>query len=232
MSEPSATEFTPNYVWFAGNGGYYHKDASQTTSTSVFYEMKTRDSSGNDTTPSWMVGQYGIEFRYENNNTVLYCNTGNNTDIPYFFAGGAVSQQVATGDTVTATLNDGTTAYTFVVTSSMLWTSGSGSGAGTSTQGVGWGGSFYNVTSSEFSYKVFHTSAFTSPQTYELHSTTLTPTFISDLVVGAASGSINSRTHTWGTPDVVEIRDAYGTVAAQLTLSHATASKKVFCNFW
>ena len=112
-----------------------------------------------------------------------------------------------------------------------------------------WGGSFYNVTSSEFSYKVFHTSAFTSSQTYELHSTTLTPTFISDLVVGAASGSINSRTHTWGTPDVVEIRDAYGTVGAQLTLSYAapptttpptttppasttTTQKKVFCNFW
>lgn len=105
-------------------------------------------------------------------------------------------------------------------------------GGGTGTQAVGWGGSFYNVTSSNFSYKVYHTSAFTSPQTYELHSTTLTPTFISDLVVGAASGSINSRTHTWGTPDVVQIRDAYGTVAAELTLSHSTSLKKVFCNFW
>lgn len=107
-----------------------------------------------------------------------------------------------------------------------------GGGTGTSA-GVGFTASFYDVTSSSFSYEVTHTSAFTSPQTYELHSTTLTPTFISDLVVAGATGSSNSRSHTWGTPDVIQIRDAYGTIGAELTLSHsASGAKRVHCNFW
>ena len=110
----------------------------------------------------------------------------------------------------------------------------SGGGTGTNT-GVGFTASFYDVTNNSFSYEVTHTSGFTSDQTYELHSTTLTPTFISDLVVGAASGSTNSRSHTWGTPDVIQVRDAYGTIGAELTLAHSSSSSsngKVFCNFW
>ena len=137
MTEPTATEFTPVYTWFAGNGGYYAKDVSQTTSTAVFFEMKTRGSTGSDTTPAWMVGQYGIEFRYENGNTVLYCNTGDNTDIPYTFANGAVTQTLTSnniGDTITATLNGGT-AYTFTVTAGMLWTASTSTSGGTSTEG-------------------------------------------------------------------------------------------------
>ena len=94
-------------------------------------------------------------------------------------------------------------------------------------------GSFYNVTSTHFSWKVYHTSAFTTSQTYELHSTTLTPTFIADIVVGAPAQSINSGTVNWTIPDVVEIRDAYGTVLESLTLSNSTSMrKKVHCNFW
>jgi len=107
------------------------------------------------------------------------------------------------------------------------------SGGGTSTEGVPVAvGSFYNVTSTHFSYKVYHESAFSSSQTYELHSTTLTPTFISDIVVGAAAMSINSRTHTWTIPDVVEIRDSSGIALASLTLTNTEPTKKVFCNFW
>lgn len=112
-------------------------------------------------------------------------------------------------------------------------TDGHGSTSGNTAPqgGVGWDGSFYSVTPTHFSWKVWHTSAFTSPQTYELHSTTLTPTFISSLVVGAPAMSINSTTHNWTVPDVIEIRDAYGTVAAELTLSHST-NNKCSCNFW
>jgi hypothetical protein len=127
MTEPTATEFTPTFTWFANQGAYYTKDATQTTSTAVFYEIKTRDSSGNDTTPAWIVGQYGIEFRLENGNTVLYCNTGNNNDIPYTFANSAVTQTLTNnniGDTITAYQANGSIAYTFTVVSGMLWTAG------------------------------------------------------------------------------------------------------------
>lgn len=114
-----------------------------------------------------------------------------------------------------------------------FWSGAGGGGSGTSG-GVGFTASFYDVTSTHFSWEVTHTSGFTAPQTYELHSTTMTPTFISDVVVGGAIGSSTSRTHTWGTPDVIQIMDAYGTIGAELTLSHAppTTRKKVFCNFW
>ncbi len=106
------------------------------------------------------------------------------------------------------------------------------SSGGTSTEGVGVAvGSFYGVTFNSFSYKVYHSSAFSSSQTYELHSTTLTPTFISDLVVGAGAQNINSRTHTWGIPDVVEIRASNGDVLSSLTLAHPS-KKKVHSNFW
>lgn len=104
------------------------------------------------------------------------------------------------------------------------------SGGTSGNAGVGFTASFYDVTENSFSYEVTHTSGFTSDQTYELHSTTMTPTFISDIVVGAASGSTNSRSHTWATPDVIQVRDAYGTIGADLTLSNN--NKKVFCNFW
>tara|TARA_B100000482_G_scaffold49904_2_gene33442 strand:+ start:2036 stop:2680 length:645 start_codon:yes stop_codon:yes gene_type:complete len=119
--------------------------------------------------------------------------------------------------------------FTFVKpsgTGQTPWSTG-----GTNTEGIATAvGSFYNVSATHFSYKVYHTGAFSSSQTYELHSTTLTPTFISDIVVGAGAQSINSRTHTWAIPDVVEIRDSLGSVLASLTLSHP--NKKVFCNFW
>lgn len=138
------------------------------------------------------------------------------------------------GDTIQIFESGGSGIGTFTINNNMVWTVSGGSGSGTGNSGgVGFTGSFYDVANYYFTWEVTHTSAFTSPQTYELHSTTLTPTFISDLVVGAASGSSNSRTHTWGTPDVIQIRDAYGTVAGELTLAHASNSqKKVFCNFW
>lgn len=102
------------------------------------------------------------------------------------------------------------------------------SGPGTLSTNVAVG-SFYDVSSTHFSYKVDHSSAFSTSQTYQLHSTTLTPSFISDLVVGAPALSTNSRTHNWTIPDVVEIRDNYYNVLASLTLGQ---KRKVFCNFW
>lgn len=232
MTEPSATEFTPTYTWFANQGAYYTKDATQTTSTSVFYEMKTRDSSGNDTTPSWMVGQYGIEFRYENGGTVLYCNTGDNNDIPYTFANGAVSQSVSVGDSVTGKMSDGSTAYTFTVISGMLWTS---SGGGTSTEEVG-------TPSGSLTYRngtVYYLIDPASPTSSSIHkygiqedgvwfglSADTIPHTQGQYTSGSVSGSLGSvyslkYTNTDGT-------------SSTIALATITASKgsKVFCNFW
>lgn len=216
------------------SGWNYNYNSFRTTPTSTSARFALHSPGG-----SQLGETHDIEFTIVSGALVLDVNpsvssgvTANPNAFTHQTPGGSVSSQVGSanvsvGDTIL--LYDGVGGAlngSFIVSSEFNITS-------TGSSGVGWGGSFYNVTATEFSYKVFHTSAFTSPQTYELHSTTLTPTFISDLVVGAASGSINSRTHTWGTPDVVQIRDAYGTIAAELTLSHSSSNpKKVFCNFW
>jgi len=227
MTEPSATEFTPNYVWFANQGAYYIKDATQTTSTSVFYEMKTRDSSGNDTTPVWMAGQYGIEFRYENGGTVLYCNTGNNNDIPYTFANGAVSQSISVGYSVTATMADGSTAYTFTVISGMLWTS---SGGDTGTEGV-------SVANGSITRDAFGALYFTVDKSSPLTVGTHDYGFYLD---GFLRGTIN---HSLSTLDAIGYQNnpsdglwqlSYqGGSSVQVLASYVIGrNKKVHANFW
>jgi len=228
MTEPTATEFTPTFTWYAGNGAYYYKDTSQSTSTSVFYEMKTRDSSGNDTTASWIAGQYGIEFRYENGNTVLYCNTGNNTDIPYTFGGGVVSQQVAVGDSVTATLSAGGTAYTFTVTSDMLWTVPTNNGTGTegvNTPYVTW--LFPNRSCGDTTFvSVTHTEATSNATTYTVHDETEQ---IGTILVGTASDASANFGFT------ISARTLYVKNAAGSSIStrvFTCGTKKVHSNCW
>jgi len=126
MTEPAASEFVPTWTWLSDWTDVRMVKVSS-TSIAAFYQIKGYNSSGVEITPSWMDDRYTIEFRLVSGNTVLYCNTNGNAndDIPFYFANSAVSQQVALNDTVTATHANGSTAYTFTVTSAMLWTSSS-----------------------------------------------------------------------------------------------------------
>ena len=215
-----------NGSWSAANGGStgIHSSAS---STEYVYTLVN---------PNWTFNA--------NDHTFKYCNDSSSSDYQKWMdVGSANPLQIADGlsysNTTSTSANPQIVSFwsgntLLFAINNPYYTTSSGSGTGTNT-GVGFTASFYDVTNNSFSYEVTHTSGFTSDQTYELHSTTLTPTFISDLVVGAASGSTNSRSHTWGTPDVIQVRDAYGTIGAELTLAHSSSSSsngKVFCNFW
>ena len=127
MTAPTISSFVPTWSWLSEwHDVRYVKTTS--TSTSSFYQIVSYDTSGVVNSPAWMDTRYQMEFRYDSTAiglTKIFCNTNNHIydDIPFTFANGVVSQNINVGDTVSAYQGNGSIAFTFTVTSGMLWSS-------------------------------------------------------------------------------------------------------------
>lgn len=130
MTEPSA-----NTISFTGGSWYnqyeYHKDTSQTTSSSVFYELYGINGGSASNTG------HGLELRLESDGTTTaYANTSNNSLHPYLLRKNetAHAENVSlagfngTSDTLqglsTSNINTAGNSFIFIVTNAHLWTSG------------------------------------------------------------------------------------------------------------
>lgn len=226
MTEPVASVINFTTIPWLSTWTDVKLEKTSSTSTSAFYQIYSYGSPA--TTPSWMDDRYQIEFRYNSNATGLttvYCNTNNhaNDDVPYFFANGAVSQDIDVGDTITAYANDQTTImYTLTVTSGMLWTSSGGSG----------GGSGPNPLSSLVPRAEIVNGDTFEMRGYATGSYALTsPTHLSFQSTWNVTSATNNVQHSVanlaaGTYVLSDSILLYNIVTLYVT------NRKVFCNFW
>ena len=233
MTEPSAAEFVPTWTWLNDWTDVRMVKVSS-TSTSAWYQVKSYDSSGVENTPAWMDERYSIEFRLESGNTVIYCNTNGSVDddVPFYFAGTVVSQQIALNDSVTATHANGTTAYTFTVTSSLLWTASSGSGSGTLGDGDPTGSLSYR--NSTLFYLI--DAASPSSSSTDWYGISEDGTFIgqqNDIAHTSGDATGGSVTASLGSVYVLKHVNLDGTtVISDIATLTASKGSKVHCNFW
>lgn len=241
MTEPTAT--TISFDAGGWNQGYeYRKDTSQSTSSSVFYELYAINGGAANT-------RHGLEFRRESDGTTtVYANTSNNSYKPFLLrknegsAGASVSLDGFNGTTdklqglSSSNINTASLQFRFLVTNAHLWTAASGSGA--STLSVSVNSIYLDVNGAPW---VRGTIASSEP-------TGSYPVTAGGVLV---QGSLvtNPISHTNGTETVFSFPIAYGgagiwhlhqnyvssalnTPIATVIVPSSTQRKKVFCNFW
>lgn len=191
----------------------YQLESSQTTSTSVFYELTFNDVISDG-------GIYGLEIRDDNK---IYVTSSNNTGAPDVvsvgnFVSGQTSVSISNGDTVSLYSSSGTLLAQIDVDTTMLW-------SGTSTEGSSYSGTL-TVNGTSLEYDIPATS---SSGTYELKADGTTQLPIvhgSTASIGSASNFDQTKIWTLISPMGDELDEI------DLTGSGGSLAKKVFCNFW
>jgi len=223
MNEPSATTLSFNSGGWSGSLEY-RKDTSQTTSSSVFYELYVIGGNAANST-------HGLEFRKESDgSTKVYAETAGNTHAPFTLSvvgSSGSSVEISSSTTALGGWNLNSQVFEITVTSSMLWTasSGSGSGSGTGVEGSSYSGTL-TVNGNDLEYEIPSSS---SSGSYYLLSG-VNNTFSSELTIAVGSnGATGSapnfdQTKTWILRSPTEYELA--------RWSPPSTNKKVFCNFW
>lgn len=219
-----------------GGGAFVYKhDSGQDTTYSRFYEMYW--ATGQSNAGSLVGAPYGIEIRWENNQNVIYANTGNptNSDTPaYFTSGGitsgAVSQVLGTAPhTVSIYASDGSFEGSFVVAAQNYWS------ASTGTEGTGTGSTTPAGTIQQSQSTLIFNVLSTSPSSSGVITYEILRDGVLQLTVPHTHGTTTTLSSSFATGLwVLRLVSTTGLTQSQTLASFGSSNQKrrVHCNFW